>query len=75
MSVQYVTFPKPAECPAPGYRDPSSGGPWGVGHFGYSWASTVSSTNGMNLLFYATHLDPGNTYGHTHGFLLRCLSE
>ncbi|WP_297626669.1 hypothetical protein [uncultured Rikenella sp.] len=42
---------------------------------GYSWASTVSGTNGMYLGFYVTWLNPSIADGHAYGFQLRCLSE
>ncbi len=61
--------------PAPGYRHPTSGAPGGVGNDGYSWSSTVSGTNGMNLHFYVTGLNPSYALSRGFGLQLRCLSE
>ncbi len=47
----------------------------GVGSGGYSWASTVNSTFGMGLDFYATALRSSSSNHHGYGFQLRCLSE
>ncbi len=46
-----------------------------VGGNGYSWASTIRSTNGTYLNFDVTHLSPSAADGRAYGFLLRCLSE
>ncbi|WP_300727912.1 hypothetical protein [uncultured Rikenella sp.] len=46
-----------------------------VGNGGYSWASTVSGSNGMNLNFGVTWLNPSSAHNRGHGFQLRCLSE
>ncbi|WP_304709319.1 hypothetical protein [uncultured Rikenella sp.] len=46
-----------------------------VGLDGYSWASTVSGTNGMSLAFNVTELYPSGAYNRAYGFQLRCLSE
>ena len=64
---------------APGFRDAGYNGRLGglvsVGHYGYSWSSTVSSTNGMNLTFGVTWLIPSTSDYRGYGFQLRCLSE
>ncbi|WP_300829260.1 hypothetical protein [uncultured Rikenella sp.] len=65
--------------PAPGFRDGGIYGRLGalthVGYGGYSWASTVSSTDGMHLYFHVTWLYPGFANGRGYGFQLRCLSH
>ncbi len=65
--------------PAPGFRDGGIYGRLGalthVGYGGYSWASTVSGTNGMYLNFFVTWLGPSSAYYRGHGLPLRCLSE
>ena len=61
--------------PAPGFRRNTSGGLGSVGGDGYSWSSTVSSTNGVRLYFYTQSLNPSSAYHRGYGFQLRCLSE
>ncbi len=65
--------------PAPGFRDSGNLTQWGglmyVGTNGYSWASTVKDTDGMNLGFGVTWLVSSCPSGHAYGFQLRCLSE
>ena len=65
--------------PAPGFRDAGNYGRLGalmhVGTNGYSWASTVSSTDGVNLGFGVVWLLFSSTSGRAAGFPLRCLSE
>ncbi|WP_294601072.1 hypothetical protein [uncultured Rikenella sp.] len=62
--------------PAPGFRYDISGALAASGSNGYSWASTINSTNGiMHLHFNATALYPSNAYHRAFGFQLRCLSE
>ncbi len=61
--------------PAPGFRLSASGALNSVGYNGYSWASTVSGTNGMHLSFNVTWLYPSSAYYRAYGFPLRCLSE
>ncbi len=65
--------------PAPGYRDAGNYGRLGdmngVGNGGYSWASTVSGTNSMNLDFHVAQLYPSYVGSRGRGFQLRCLSE
>ncbi|WP_304708461.1 hypothetical protein [uncultured Rikenella sp.] len=60
---------------APGYRYHADGALNGVGNGGYSWASMISSTNGMLLGFGVTWLYPIGANNRAHGFPLRCLSE
>ena len=59
---------------APGDRNRDTGALNNVGNNGYSWASTVSGTNGMNLNFNVTWLNPSNANNRAYGFQLRCLS-
>ncbi|WP_299457633.1 hypothetical protein [uncultured Rikenella sp.] len=59
---------------APGYRHRDTGALNNVGNNGYSWSSTVSGTNGMNLNFNVTWLNPSNANNRAYGFQLRCLS-
>ncbi|WP_297830153.1 hypothetical protein [uncultured Rikenella sp.] len=61
--------------PAPGNRGYGEGAFWGVGGNGYSWASTVSGTDGLYLSFGATWLTPNSASRRACGFQLRCLSE
>ncbi len=59
---------------APGYRHRDTGALNNVGNNGYSWSSAVSGTNGMNLNFNATWLNPSNANNRGYGLQLRCLS-
>ncbi len=61
--------------PAPGYRSRDTGALYDVGTSGYSWASTVSGTNGVGLHFHVAWLNPSNTTYRAYGLQLRCLSE
>ncbi|WP_299456714.1 hypothetical protein [uncultured Rikenella sp.] len=61
--------------PAPGHRDAGSGDPVGVGRNGFSYSSSVSSSNGMYLNFSVTHLYPSSANSRAYGLQLRCLSE
>ena len=65
--------------PAPGFRDFGRTGYEGVarsiGHYGYSWSSTVSGSNGEYLDFYTQDLSPSYASYRGHGLQLRCLSE
>ena len=65
--------------PAPGYRDAGNNGRLGaltyVGYGGYSWASTVSGTDGMHLSFSTQGLSPSYVHYRAHGVLWRGLSE
>ncbi len=63
------------ERPAPGYRYPNEGTLGAIGSNGYSWASTVSGTNGMYLNFGVAWLYPSRANYRAYGFQLRCLSE
>ncbi len=63
------------EKTAPGCRYRGTGALNGVGNYGYSWASTVSGTNGMYLHFHVTYLNLSDAYCRVCGFQLRCLSE
>ena len=64
---------------APGFRDAGLSGrlgaPMSIGEGGYSWASTVRGTFGMNLDFHMTGLSPSHAYCRAYGRQLRCLSE
>ncbi|WP_300601837.1 hypothetical protein [uncultured Rikenella sp.] len=51
------------------------GTPASVSGNGYSWASTVSDTDGMHLSFSMAWLDPSHVSHRGHGLQLRCLSE
>ena len=57
----------------PGYRHRDTGVLTSVGNNGYSWSSTVSSTNGMNLNFNYAGLNPSNANNRAYGFQVRCL--
>ncbi|WP_300726604.1 hypothetical protein [uncultured Rikenella sp.] len=46
-----------------------------VGGNGYSYSSSVSGTNGMNLNFGVAWLHPSSADGRAYGYQLRCLSE
>ncbi len=64
-----------AGIPAPGVREKATGTPTEVGYGGYSWSSTVSGINGLDLNFYVTWLNPSTANSRGYGFQLRCLSE
>ncbi|WP_297830855.1 hypothetical protein [uncultured Rikenella sp.] len=51
------------------------GTPASVSGNGYSWASTVSDTDGMHLSFSMAWLDPCTANSRGYSFQLRCLSE
>ena len=63
----------------PGFRDAGNYGRLGdlanVGGSGYSWSSTISSTNGMNLRLGVTWLYSSSADYRAYSFQLRCLSE
>ncbi len=63
----------------PGFRDSGNLTQWGglmyVSTNGYSWASTVNDTDGMNLGLSVTWLVSSCPSGRAYGFQLRCLSE
>ncbi|WP_294598384.1 hypothetical protein [uncultured Rikenella sp.] len=46
-----------------------------VGHYGYSWSSTIGDTSSMCLDFHMTWLSPHSAYYRAYSFQLRCLSE
>ncbi|WP_297626546.1 hypothetical protein [uncultured Rikenella sp.] len=46
-----------------------------VGGSEYSWSSTISSTNGMNLRLGVTWLYSSSADYRAYSFQLRCLSE
>ncbi len=46
-----------------------------VGGLGYSWSSTVNSTNGVYLRFVMNAVQPNYASYRAYGFPLRCLSE
>ncbi|WP_294596544.1 hypothetical protein [uncultured Rikenella sp.] len=43
--------------------------------YGYSWSSTVSSSNGMYLDFGVIWFNPSSVLSRGLGLQLRCLSE
>ncbi len=65
--------------PAPGFHDAGHigrlGGLMDVGNGGYSWAVTISETDGLFLSFYTKNLTSSAASYRAHGFQLRCLSE
>ncbi|WP_300828351.1 hypothetical protein [uncultured Rikenella sp.] len=60
---------------APGYRHSHSGVLFSVGNDGYSWVSTVSGVNSMDLAFNMAGLGTSGTTSRAFGLPLRCLSE
>ena len=60
---------------APGYRHRDTGALTNVGNNGYSWSSSVSSTNGRNLKFNSPWLNPSNTNNRAFGLQVRCLQH
>ncbi len=46
---------------------------WNVGNNGYSWSSSVSGVNGVDLNFNAANLNPSNADRRAYGFQVRCL--
>ncbi|MCL2561435.1 MAG: hypothetical protein FWE10_03820 [Rikenellaceae bacterium] len=64
------------EFPATGNRNVSSGALNNVGSNGYNWSATPSSaTNGFNLNFNSTSVNPSNSNNRGNGFPVRCLSK
>ena len=62
--------------PATGNRNWSNGTLNNVGSNGNYWSATPSSTtNGRNLNFNATGVNPNNNNNRANGFAARCLSE
>lgn len=60
---------------APGFRYYDSGELATVGYRGFSWSSTTSGNNGLELNFYSQILYASHADYRTHGFQLRYLSE
>ncbi|WP_297626010.1 hypothetical protein [uncultured Rikenella sp.] len=60
---------------APGYRHNLAGSLLSIGEQGYSWSSSASDTNGLNLGFGGTWFRFSSSDGRAYGFQLRCLSE
>lgn len=60
--------------PASGNRNNASGAFNNVGTNGYYWSSIFSSaTNGYNLNFNSTSVNPSNTNNRANGFPVRCV--
>ncbi len=70
-----VASPNKRKRSAPGYRGYGEGTLSCAGHTGYSWASAISNTHSMCLVFYMTILNPDDIAYRSYGFQLRCLSE
>lgn len=70
-----VYAPARAWYPAPGYRYSATGGLLSVGNQGFSWSSSVSSFNGINLNFNYAGVITGNPNGRANGFQVRCIQE
>ena len=60
---------------APDFRYYDSGELATVGYRGFSWSSTTSGNNGLELNFYSQILYASHADYRTHGFQLRYLSE
>lgn len=56
-----------------GTRTGGEGALWSVGGQGFSWSSSVSDINGVDLNFHATNLNPSNADRRAYGFQVRCL--
>ena len=53
-----------------------SGKLYNVGHYGYSWTSSVTAGSyAYRLHFNPDGFNPGNDYHRSYGFQLRCLQE
>ncbi len=61
--------------PAGGYRDHNDGSLFAVGHYGYSWSSSIAGTDAHYLVFDAGGLSPQNSGRRASGLQLRCLRE
>ena len=63
----------------PGFRDSGNyngyGVLWSVGTSGYSWSSTITSSNVRYLGLYYSRLRPQDSGGRAYGLQLRCLQE
>lgn len=69
-----VSSKQAALIPASGNRNNSNGGLNNVGSNGYYWsASPNSATNGYNLNFNSTNVNPSNNNNRTNGFPVRCV--
>ncbi len=64
---------------APGYcgsgKEIAVGALNGVGGYGCSWSSSISSENGLHLNFHMRWFRSDNPGNRGYGFQLRCLSE
>jgi uncharacterized protein (TIGR02145 family) len=60
---------------AAGYRDFSDASLNYLGVGGYYWSSSVSGTNALYLLFYASSVNPANVSNRAGGLTVRCLKD
>jgi hypothetical protein len=60
--------------PAAGYRNYSSGGLSNVGSGGYCWSSSPDGTNGYDLGFTSTSVNPSTNANRGYGISARCIA-
>ena len=61
--------------PAAGYRYNSDGTRYYAGTNGYYWSSTANSSNGYNLYFNSSNVNPSSNHSRSDGFSVRCIAE
>lgn len=61
--------------PAAGYRNNNSGALNNVGSNGNYWSASPNSSNGYNLNFNSSNVNPSNNNNRANGFAVRCVQE
>jgi hypothetical protein len=56
----------------PGNRNNSNGDVNNEGSNGYYWSASVNGTNGRNLNFNSSAVNPDNSNNRAYGFSVRC---
>jgi hypothetical protein len=75
MNNRDGAFASPLRLPVSGYRNPSSGGPFGVGSGGLYWSSSVSNYE-TRYLYFGSSSDAGlYPDDRASGFAVRCLKD
>lgn len=61
--------------PVAGFRGASSGAFFSVGSSARYWSGSPDSSNGFNMNFYSSSVNPANSILRTNGFSVRCVQE
>jgi hypothetical protein len=70
MSIKRLHY-----IPASGNRNNSTGAVSNVGVNGNAWSSSPNGTNGYNLNFNGTSVNPANNNNRANGFPVRCVKN